>query len=202
MLYGWFFIFFNRQTAARSKTCYTHNRILEKTLAYSSHFCGCWNLGPLSTLFYPLLPLSIIPIRTNWWCFWLKLNVLFISCIIWIRAMRHRIVLWSHKRQKFILTVQPPSLNSFVGGRNGGFGRRTSGRNVTLLITIIGLESDHRAVLFQLTNIRGLHEKRLGSRHGLPSIRLLAFWSSVSWNCSFAVTFRNGRPAKKWVRCK
>ena len=154
--------FFNRQTAARSKTCYTHNRILEKTLAYSSHFCGCWNLGPLSTLFYPL---PIIPIRTNWWCFWLKLNVLFISCIIWIRAMRHRIVLWSHKRQKFILTGESPSLlnYSFVRGRNegrSGLCWRTSWRNITVLIiiAIIWLESDHWSVFLQLANIRSLHK--------------------------------------------
>ena len=45
MLYGWvFFIFFNRQTAARSKTCYTHNRILEKNFSLLVPFL--WVLEP------------------------------------------------------------------------------------------------------------------------------------------------------------
>ena len=119
--------------------------------------------------------------------------------------MRHRIVLWSHKRQKFILTGESPSLlnYSFVRGRNegrSGLGWRTSWRNITVLIIIaIWLESDHWSVFLQLANIRSLHKQRLGTRSG-SSIRLLAFWPSLSWNCSFAVAFRSGRPAMQLIQ--
>ena len=138
--------------------------------------------------------------------FKLRLDV-YISCfIIWIRAMCHRIVLWSHKRQKFILTGESASLNySFVRGRNKGHSGLcwwTSWRNITLLIiiTIFWLESDHWSVFLQLANIRSLHKQRLGTRSGWPRIRLLAFWPSLSWNCSFAVAFRSGRPAMQLIQ--
>jgi len=138
--------------------------------------------------------------------FKLRLDV-YISCfIIWIRAMCHRIVLWSHKRQKFILTGESASLNySFVRGRNKGHSGLcwwTSWRNITLLIiiTIFWLESDHWSVFLQLANIRSLHKQRLGTRSGWPRISLLAFWPSLSWNCSFAVAFRSGRPAMQLIQ--